>query len=841
MTESLLIQAKKSADDLSSSLKKVKDETSGIAQEAKKVTQEFKQAVDAQKQAAGGGDWEFQLKTPLPPLPPLPSARESSGGKMSVSEWVAKQQAEKAATEASATSKAAESAQAEKAGRIGETVGNAISNGASRMMRTVMAAAGFTGLTAFALSGMGKARETDVSTDQLLRTLRGTTSGFDGLKDRLSEAGDKIKMSTEETARLSLSFSRLAGVVNEGTALTEVQGGVLAGRAWGLEDETLPQWLGEMRWRMAGDSNTLLPMVGTMAASGQMPGRVDELLRGLMGFTDRMERVLLTAPDLGGFSDKVMAMNAYAVANNLPGLRGQAGMDVLGAFDRTLASPGGGEAGEMFMYRFLASKGITDPFEQKYFREEGMASKPGLLREFMEYLRKDTGMEGKQLLSSGSTLTGLSMHAIENLLAFDDRNVNGGVEGFTKWLQLQGYKIDDVRKDAIPGMAQLYAAASSQDYSGLAGLGERYLSEEDRAALGDTPSSNWLRPLLRAMSEKGMDNTTAMDTRARMADIADLQSRAGSLLLKAGNVLYEGSMRLLDVVSIFDDATTDKLEGPSAEKKQVEVGSGFLPGGMPKLKTVPAQENSEPTARKPGDIGGGFLPGGMPKVGVGNAPLSMIEKTAAKYDLPPGLLSAVADVESSFNPRAIGGKGEVGMFQFMPATAEEWGIDPADPQSAADGAARYLSHLKQKFGTWELALAAYNAGMGTVRLAGNKMPNIASTQTYVKKVMGRQSLYSHVAGQASAGMDELMRLPAEGGPGEQPGPAAGAGTGYGVSPNGMPQMSPWGQPGGNTGGQDMHATIEIVQKTDRGEEIDRHVQRFQFGHLPQPPHLLLAR
>ena len=73
-------------------------------------------------------------------------------------------------------------------------------------------------------------------------------------------------------------------------------------------------------------------------------------------------------------------------------------------------------------------------------------------------------------------------------------------------------------------------------------------------------------------------------------------------------------------------------------------------------------------------------------------------------------------------------------MQFMPATARGLGVDPFDPASAVDGAARYLADLTEQFGSTELGLAAYNAGPGTVRRYGG-IPPYPETQDYVRDVM----------------------------------------------------------------------------------------------------------
>jgi soluble lytic murein transglycosylase-like protein len=80
-------------------------------------------------------------------------------------------------------------------------------------------------------------------------------------------------------------------------------------------------------------------------------------------------------------------------------------------------------------------------------------------------------------------------------------------------------------------------------------------------------------------------------------------------------------------------------------------------------------------------------------------------------------------------------------MQFMPATAKGLGVDPTDPASSIDGAARYLSDLTQQFGSTELALAAYNAGPGTVRRHGG-IPPYAETQSYVQKVTSAAEAYT---------------------------------------------------------------------------------------------------
>jgi soluble lytic murein transglycosylase-like protein len=111
----------------------------------------------------------------------------------------------------------------------------------------------------------------------------------------------------------------------------------------------------------------------------------------------------------------------------------------------------------------------------------------------------------------------------------------------------------------------------------------------------------------------------------------------------------------------------------------------------------------------------------------------MFIDAARRHGIDPDLLLAVAEVESSFETDAISPAGAQGLMQFMPATAKEMGVDPFEPASAIDGAARYLAREMDRFGRVDLAVAAYNAGAGAVQRHGG-IPPFQETQRYVEKV-----------------------------------------------------------------------------------------------------------
>ncbi|MDQ1394813.1 MAG: peptidoglycan DL-endopeptidase CwlO [Acidimicrobiaceae bacterium] len=116
---------------------------------------------------------------------------------------------------------------------------------------------------------------------------------------------------------------------------------------------------------------------------------------------------------------------------------------------------------------------------------------------------------------------------------------------------------------------------------------------------------------------------------------------------------------------------------------------------------------------------------------------NLFAAAGSKYGVDPKLLSAVARAESGYDPRSVSGAGAQGMMQLMPETARSLGVDPFDPAQAVDGAARLLSGHLQRFGSADLAVAAYNAGSGAVTKFGG-IPPYAETQAYVRKVLAYQ-------------------------------------------------------------------------------------------------------
>jgi membrane-bound lytic murein transglycosylase D len=140
--------------------------------------------------------------------------------------------------------------------------------------------------------------------------------------------------------------------------------------------------------------------------------------------------------------------------------------------------------------------------------------------------------------------------------------------------------------------------------------------------------------------------------------------------------------------------------------------------------------------------------------------LPRLRAAFAAEGVPPELVW-LAEAESTFNPSARSPVGARGLFQLMPDTAKELGLstflpdDRTDPEKSARAAARLLRANYEKFGSWPLAIAGYNAGAGriarlldktTVRTYASIAAALpAETRLYVPKVCALVAVRGGVA------------------------------------------------------------------------------------------------
>ena len=115
--------------------------------------------------------------------------------------------------------------------------------------------------------------------------------------------------------------------------------------------------------------------------------------------------------------------------------------------------------------------------------------------------------------------------------------------------------------------------------------------------------------------------------------------------------------------------------------------------------------------------------------------LGPVVAAARRHGVPEDLFLRLVTQESNWNPRAKSHKGAMGLAQLMPGTAQLLRVNAWDPAQNLEGGARYLRDQYDRFGSWRLALAAYNAGPGAVK-KHNGIPPYRETQNYVRRILG---------------------------------------------------------------------------------------------------------
>ncbi|MBU8934556.1 MAG: lytic transglycosylase domain-containing protein [candidate division Zixibacteria bacterium] len=128
----------------------------------------------------------------------------------------------------------------------------------------------------------------------------------------------------------------------------------------------------------------------------------------------------------------------------------------------------------------------------------------------------------------------------------------------------------------------------------------------------------------------------------------------------------------------------------------------------------------------------------------------IIEDAAVANKIDSALICAVIKTESGGNPRAVSPAGAKGLMQLMDGTAAELGVTRVfDPRQNINSGTEYLRKQMDRFGDPRLALAAYNAGPGSVE-RHNGIPPFPETEAYVSRVMDAYASYREQIGGGKA-------------------------------------------------------------------------------------------
>lgn len=132
----------------------------------------------------------------------------------------------------------------------------------------------------------------------------------------------------------------------------------------------------------------------------------------------------------------------------------------------------------------------------------------------------------------------------------------------------------------------------------------------------------------------------------------------------------------------------------------------------------------------------------------------LARRVAREREIPENMFLALVQQESGWRPNVVSHTGAVGLTQLMPATASVLGVDPYEPEQNLDGGARYLRQQYERFGSWPLALAAYNAGPEAVERYGG-VPPFPETEWFIRGVLAYAELFQSQVRKQAAQEDEL--------------------------------------------------------------------------------------
>lgn len=111
---------------------------------------------------------------------------------------------------------------------------------------------------------------------------------------------------------------------------------------------------------------------------------------------------------------------------------------------------------------------------------------------------------------------------------------------------------------------------------------------------------------------------------------------------------------------------------------------------------------------------------------------AIARREAKRAGLDPNVFVRQIGAESGFNPNARSPAGAQGIAQIMPATAKGWGVDPSDPVASLRAAAKNMAGYVRRYGSYENALRAYNAGPGNIAASRG----FSETNRYVQNILG---------------------------------------------------------------------------------------------------------
>jgi hypothetical protein len=480
--------------------------------------------------------------------------------------------------------------------------------------------------------GLGQYKQHLIMMDEEARTVKRLGEAYRDYQTNVVNAGRAYGYSNNEVIGLASTLARARGRAGADQLLPDMRTIQGFGRGYGMGATEAGGYFArsvEMgQIGRGGDIADMRQFAGLMAdaiARGGMSGREGEVITSIQRLTGAIGSKMVT---VGGSQIAASAL-ATMNATGIRGLQGEAGASLLGQMNAAIMQPGGGEAGDLFMYRALSGGKPMALGDYRYLQEEGLAGVGPTGKSNFQVLMEtgsQTGLGGRYQQMLMGQLTGISMHQVE---ALQNVFMKGGQFQTAKLGGLQAALGGDLQKvdPSVWGLlSELQAGTSPAD-----------IAKEFGQLSGRTPQATTKEGLFDEIKQYGMSNVAMSQGQLREKldnDIAKASEDAGS--------------KLYDLSTAADELT----------KRFIELG-GSLPGPLGGIAPIALGSLGGSALSAGGQWGLKRLFGAGGRLLGGGAPAAAAEATAAGAP-------AVAGVGSAATPAAVAGGSSLlaGGLQF---------------------------------------------------------------------------------------------------------------------------------------------------------------------------------
>ncbi|MCL5779604.1 MAG: peptidoglycan DD-metalloendopeptidase family protein [Firmicutes bacterium] len=240
------------------------------------------------------------------------------------------------------------------------------------LLKTGAVLFGIGSITQQMAAGMQQAITTDIELGDLSKRVKEAKETYDDFRLRILQVGDALGYTNEEMRELGRQAAAMVGARDLQTTLQTAAG---FARSYGLQAPFVTDMLGMMfRAGVTGGVTAQMrpqefaAMLSEAIGSGRMAGREEELIQSIENLVAATQRTLVTPPNVQAMFEVMTTLNQ----SGIQGLTGERGAQLLNQLSQGIMQPGGGEAGDMFMFQALNAGGAgLEYFKYRLLQEQG--------------------------------------------------------------------------------------------------------------------------------------------------------------------------------------------------------------------------------------------------------------------------------------------------------------------------------------------------------------------------------------------------------------------------------------------------------------------------------------